>query len=101
MRDSAQSLLRIIDDILDFSKIDAGRMEVEALPFCLRGLVEGAVETLAPQARAKGLALFADPPGRQGPGLGPTGRATRRGCGRSCSTCSATRSSSPSAASSA
>ncbi|RYI99615.1 MAG: PAS domain-containing protein, partial [Acetobacteraceae bacterium] len=33
MRDSAQSLLRIIDDILDFSKIDAGRMEVEELPF--------------------------------------------------------------------
>ncbi|SDD88018.1 Signal transduction histidine kinase [Belnapia rosea] len=63
MRDSAQSLLRIIDDILDFSKIDAGRLEVEALPFSLRGLVEGTVETLAPQARAKGLALFTDPPG--------------------------------------
>jgi len=63
MRDSAQSLLRIIDDILDFSKIDAGRMEIEALPFSLRGLVDGTIETLAPQARAKGLALFADPPG--------------------------------------
>ncbi|MBL6456351.1 PAS-domain containing protein [Belnapia sp. T6] len=63
MRESAQSLLRIIDDILDFSKIDAGRMEVESLPFSLRGLVEGAVETLMPQARAKGLALFTDPPG--------------------------------------
>ncbi len=63
MRESAQSLLRIIDDILDFSKIDAGRLEVEALPFSLRGLVEGMVETLAPQARTKGLALFTDPPG--------------------------------------
>ena len=63
MRESAQSLLRIIDDILDFSKIDAGRLEVEALPFSLRSLVEGMVETLAPQARAKGLALFTDPPG--------------------------------------
>ncbi|WP_052389102.1 PAS-domain containing protein [Belnapia moabensis] len=63
MRESAQSLLRIIDDILDFSKIDAGRLEVEALPFSLRSLVDGMVETLAPQARAKGLALFTDPAG--------------------------------------
>jgi len=63
MRDSAQSLLRILDDILDFSKIDAGRMELESLPFTLRGLVEGAIDTFTPQARKKGLALFADPAG--------------------------------------
>ncbi len=63
MRDSAQSLLRIIDDILDFSKIDAGRMELENLPFSLHGLIAGAVDTFTPQARQKGLALFADPPG--------------------------------------
>jgi signal transduction histidine kinase/DNA-binding NarL/FixJ family response regulator len=63
MRDSAGSLLRIIDDILDFSKIEAGRLELEDLPFSLRGLVEGAVDTLAVQAKSKGLHLFADPPG--------------------------------------
>jgi signal transduction histidine kinase len=63
MRDSAGSLLRIIDDILDFSKIEAGRLELEDLPFSLRGLVEGAVDTLAVQAKRKGLHLFADPPG--------------------------------------
>ena len=63
IRDSAQSLLRIIDDILDFSKIDAGRMELESLPFSLHGLIGGAVDTFSPQARRKGLALFADPPG--------------------------------------
>ena len=61
MRESAQSLLRIIDDVLDFSKIEAGRMEVETLPFSLRGLVDGTVETLMPQARQRGLTLFADP----------------------------------------
>ncbi|WP_137176278.1 PAS-domain containing protein [Roseomonas sp. AR75] len=66
MRDSAGQLLRIIDDLLDFSKIEAGRMELESLPFSLRGLVEGAVDTLAVQAREKGLLLVADPPG-----LGP------------------------------
>ena len=63
MRDSAQSLLRIIDDILDFSKIDAGRMDLEALPFSLSGLIAGTIDTFTPQARRKSLALFADPPG--------------------------------------
>jgi PAS domain S-box-containing protein len=63
MRDSAQSLLRIIDDILDFSKIDAGRMDLETLPFSLHGLIAGTVDTFTPQARRKSLALFADPPG--------------------------------------
>jgi signal transduction histidine kinase/HPt (histidine-containing phosphotransfer) domain-containing protein/ActR/RegA family two-component response regulator len=63
MRESAGQLLRIIDDLLDFSKIEAGRMELESLPFSLRGLVDGAVDTLAVQARGKGLHLFADPPG--------------------------------------
>jgi signal transduction histidine kinase/CheY-like chemotaxis protein/HPt (histidine-containing phosphotransfer) domain-containing protein len=63
MRDSAQSLLRIIDDILDFSKIDAGRMDLENLPFSMHGLIAGTVDTFTPQARQKSLALFADPPG--------------------------------------
>ncbi|HEY5301709.1 MAG TPA: ATP-binding protein [Acetobacteraceae bacterium] len=62
MRDSAQALLRIIDDVLDFSKIDAGRMDIEVLPFSLGELVAGTLETMLPQARRKGLALFADPP---------------------------------------
>jgi PAS domain S-box-containing protein len=63
MRESAQSLLRIIDDILDFSKIDAGRMDLETLPFSLHGLIAGTIDTFTPQARRKGLTLFADPPG--------------------------------------
>jgi signal transduction histidine kinase/CheY-like chemotaxis protein/HPt (histidine-containing phosphotransfer) domain-containing protein len=63
MRESAQALLRIIDDVLDFSKIDAGRMDIEALPFSLSSLVAGTVETMLPQAQQKRLALFADPPG--------------------------------------
>jgi signal transduction histidine kinase len=62
MRESAQALLRIIDDVLDFSKIDAGRMDIEALPFSLNQLVAGTVETMLPQAWQKHLTLFADPP---------------------------------------
>jgi signal transduction histidine kinase/FixJ family two-component response regulator len=60
MRDSAQALLRIIDDVLDFSKIEAGRLELETTAFSLSGLVAGAVDTLRPQANAKGLAVGAE-----------------------------------------
>ncbi len=58
MRESATSLLRIIDDILDFSKIEAGRMDLEQVPISIPALVEGVADTLAPAARAKGLALL-------------------------------------------
>lgn len=60
MRESAQALLRIIDDVLDFSKIEAGRLDLEETAFSLSGLVEGAVNTLAPQAEAKRLAITAE-----------------------------------------
>ncbi|MEI6162273.1 MAG: PAS-domain containing protein, partial [Roseococcus sp.] len=63
MRESAHSLLRIIDDVLDFSKIEAGRLDVETMPFSLRAMVEGTIETLTPEAKRRGLALFADAPG--------------------------------------
>ena len=57
MRDSAQALLRIIDDVLDFSKIEAGRLELEAAPFSLSGLIDGVLSTFQGQAAAKGLML--------------------------------------------
>jgi GAF domain-containing protein/HPt (histidine-containing phosphotransfer) domain-containing protein/ActR/RegA family two-component response regulator len=60
MRDSSQALLRIIDDVLDFSKIEAGRLELETTAFSLSGLAAGAVDTLRPQAEAKGLAIAAE-----------------------------------------
>jgi CheY-like chemotaxis protein/HPt (histidine-containing phosphotransfer) domain-containing protein len=60
MRESGQALLHIIDDLLDFSKIEAGRLELEATPFSLSSLVEGALNTLRPQAVAKGLTLTAE-----------------------------------------
>jgi signal transduction histidine kinase/DNA-binding NarL/FixJ family response regulator len=59
IRNSAATLLRIIDDVLDFSKIEAGRMELETAPFQLRGLVEGTTETLSVQADSKGLRIVA------------------------------------------
>ena len=50
VRNSAFSLLRIIDDILDFSKIEAGKMDVEHIPFSVVRVVEGVAEMLMPTA---------------------------------------------------
>src|SRR5499427_10747309 len=59
VRFSASALLRIIDDILDFSKIEAGRLDLERIELSTVDKIEGAAETLAPQAAAKGLKLAA------------------------------------------
>jgi PAS domain S-box-containing protein len=56
-RTSGEALLRIIDDILDYSKIEAGKLELEALPFDLRECVEGALEIVAPRAADKRVEL--------------------------------------------
>jgi signal transduction histidine kinase/ActR/RegA family two-component response regulator len=61
IRESARTLLRIIDDILDFSKIDAGRMDIETHPFSLTALIEGGAGTMASKAREKGLSLMVEP----------------------------------------
>src|SRR5665213_2518690 len=57
--DSAESLLAIVNDILDFSQIEAGRMDLEAIPFAPVVAVENATDILAAAARKKGLSLSA------------------------------------------
>ncbi|MEI8395227.1 MAG: PAS domain S-box protein [Rhodospirillaceae bacterium] len=54
---SATALLTIINDILDISKLEAGRMEIEAVPVDIGGLVEGVVDLLTPSAREKGIEI--------------------------------------------
>jgi signal transduction histidine kinase/CheY-like chemotaxis protein len=54
---SAETLLTIINDILDFSKIEAGHLDIEAIDFELRPVVENAAELLAAGADDKGLEL--------------------------------------------
>ncbi|MDE2576334.1 MAG: response regulator, partial [Rhodospirillales bacterium] len=58
--DSASHLLSMINDILDFARLDSGRLELEETAFDVRGLFTGAIDLLAPDARAKGLALDLD-----------------------------------------
>ena len=63
MRDSAASLLRIIDDILDLSKIEAERLELAHEPVALRRIVESIGDVLQPIAARKQveLTVFVDP----------------------------------------
>ena len=60
VKDSAKSLLGIIDEILDFSKIEAGKITFEQQPFELSVLLQGIAELLAPRAWDKGLELAWD-----------------------------------------
>ena len=50
-------LSQLVNDILDLAKLDAGRMEFHCLEVRLGSLVEEALVTVEPQARAKGLEL--------------------------------------------
>jgi PAS domain S-box-containing protein len=63
VRNSAGTLLAIIDDILDLSKIEAGRMQLERVGLSLRDTVETAIMLLASKAQDKEieLAWAADP----------------------------------------
>ena len=54
---AGHTLLHLINDLLDFAKIEAGRLELERLPYDLHGLLHETVELFAPRAEAKGLAL--------------------------------------------
>jgi two-component system, sensor histidine kinase and response regulator len=54
---AAQALLGIINDILDFSKVEAGKLEMEQVPFDLRQVIDDAVTLVAERAREKGLDL--------------------------------------------
>ncbi|MDP1526320.1 MAG: CHASE domain-containing protein [Rhodocyclaceae bacterium] len=63
MRDSAATLLALIDDILDFSKIEAGRIEFEHAPLSVADMVEGLCTSQLSVARRRGveLRMFVDP----------------------------------------
>jgi CheY-like chemotaxis protein len=55
IRESAQSLLAIVNDILDLSKIEAGRLNVEIAECSLGRLLNSVESVMRPQAEQKGL----------------------------------------------
>ena len=57
IRESARSLLRIIDDILDFSKIEAGKLDLRPSSVSIADVVERVHNMYAGNASSKGLLL--------------------------------------------
>ncbi len=57
-RESAHTLLRIIDDILDISKMEAGRLELETVDFNLQTMLESLIAAMEERAHRKGLQLL-------------------------------------------
>ncbi len=54
-KQSADALLTLLNDILDISKIEAGRFELNPVPFSVVQCVQDSVRTLASRANQKGL----------------------------------------------
>jgi two-component system, sensor histidine kinase len=54
---SGETLLALLNDILDVSKIEAGKLELEAVPFEAEQVVAAAVAAFAPVAERKALDL--------------------------------------------
>lgn len=55
---SGETLMTIINDILDYSKIEAGKIELEAIPFSLRDCVENIFDLFIQSATKKNLELL-------------------------------------------
>ncbi|MDX2186329.1 MAG: CHASE domain-containing protein [Opitutaceae bacterium] len=60
LKNSAETLLVLINDILDVSKIEAGKLELESLPCDLERCCRDVTELLLPKAQAKGITLSVD-----------------------------------------
>jgi len=58
IKTSAESLLMIINDILDVSKIEAGKIELEKIPFDISEVFRLCRLIASPNAQEKGLTLF-------------------------------------------
>jgi signal transduction histidine kinase len=56
-RNSASSLLGLLNDVLDFSRMDAKRVELESIAFDVHKLISETAHVFEIQARQKGLAL--------------------------------------------
>lgn len=57
IQSSSKTLLGVINDILDFSKIDAGKLELENIPFAFYDVLQSIHSMISPQLDEKNLQL--------------------------------------------
>jgi len=57
---SARTLLALVNDVLDLSRVEAGRFELERVPFDARAAVNSVSALFAPTCQQKGIALVVD-----------------------------------------
>eukprot|EP01030_Chromulinospumella_sphaerica_P034800 gene34800-biopygen24352 len=60
IQQSGEALLAILNDVLDLSKIEAGKLEIEQIPFQLGEVAGTAYSAFVDLARSKGVALSLD-----------------------------------------
>ncbi len=58
LRESAETLVTIVEDLLNLSEIEAKHVEIERAPLDLRELVDSVAAQVEPRAREKGLTFF-------------------------------------------
>jgi signal transduction histidine kinase/DNA-binding response OmpR family regulator len=61
-KESADSLLNLLNEVLDFSRIEAGKLQMESTSFRLREVLGKTLKPLGLRAYAKGLELACDIP---------------------------------------
>jgi signal transduction histidine kinase/CheY-like chemotaxis protein len=57
MRLSGEALFSLVNDVLDLSRIEAGRLEIDPLPFRVQSTVEEVIAVLSVEAQRKGIEL--------------------------------------------
>ncbi|KMT66237.1 PAS domain-containing hybrid sensor histidine kinase/response regulator [Catenovulum maritimum] len=54
---SANNLVYILNDILDLNKIEAGKMELEIVPFSISEIIDNVIKVFLPETAKKGIIL--------------------------------------------
>jgi signal transduction histidine kinase/CheY-like chemotaxis protein len=58
--DSAQTLLTLLNDVLDLSRVEAGKLDLEEVPFDLEAELKKVTTTMGVQVRRKGIKLVCE-----------------------------------------